>query len=684
MSPIRNPYRSSEDEFYTMPASTQGHHRNAHSATMDNADMSWAAHDRDPNRLRIGGTLYIGTRARAGPTYPAAQRSNVDEYGEDGYGYTGPRELVQHDLNNSVPRRHIRRDSNEGSRRPTSVSGYNDVMPRSYGVRERERRPPPNIRAFDRLPGRVPNWDPTAVRSSVAPLDPVQRPAPFEPVDPIRKTGLARPQSMYHDSRDPRRTGRDDQYEVRDDDRRKPSRKDTYDDEVEQRGFGIRTDKSERSEQRTDRERNDRRPEKSDQYGRDYRDEDRTEHKSRDAIATGISLAGAALGLNAAKNSLGTRDEDREDRKRREYEEESRRRRERDESRDTKERRYREGERDRSPRDFPPPQSRDRGAPPRDTRDARDAPPPRDPRDAGPPPRDVPPYAPEPFLDRKRRDSRDGRDAPPRDVPPYAPEPFLDRKRRDSRDRPVSRDGRDVDTDRRRQHPGLSGNAIDDRSDGSDNAAPLRPRRESRARRESANQQQQGAFDPKDTMGLKALKDALNAKDAQAPPPIPPKEPLTASRTPRASMTRDSRDVADIRSGLDERRPRDLVQNNDDRQLRVVSPPREKPEVKPVKSILKQARPKFPEDPSPIREGVAPLKDAKKDGVPPDARWTKISRKLVSPAALEAGKERYEARDDFVIVLRVLSRDEVQGYAEITQKIRCMCPFVPLNLNRMY
>jgi len=42
----------------------------------------------------------------------------------------------------------------------------------------------------------------------------------------------------------------------------------------------------------------------------------------------------------------------------------------------------------------------------------------------------------------------------------------------------------------------------------------------------------------------------------------------------------------------------------------------------------------------------------------------------VDPEALELGKERYEAREDFVIVLRVLSRDEVQGYAEVTQKLR--------------
>jgi len=126
------------------------------------------------------------------------------------------------------------------------------------------------------------------------------------------------------------------------------------------------------------------------------------------------------------------------------------------------------------------------------------------------------------------------------------------------------------------------------------------------------------------------------------------------------SMNKDAREVADIRSSL----------NQDPRTPRIVTPPPLSATAAPVKSILRQPREKFPEDPAPIREGVAPLKDAKKDGVPPDARWTKISRKLVNPEALEAGKERYEAREDFVIVLRVLSRDEVQQYAEVTEKIR--------------
>ncbi|KAJ5900899.1 uncharacterized protein N7473_004969 [Penicillium subrubescens] len=72
----------------------------------------------------------------------------------------------------------------------------------------------------------------------------------------------------------------------------------------------------------------------------------------------------------------------------------------------------------------------------------------------------------------------------------------------------------------------------------------------------------------------------------------------------------------------------------------------------------------------PRSEGVAPLKDANKNDIPPTARWTKIDQLLVSPAALEAGNERYEERLGFVIVLRVLTKEEIQAYALKTEEIR--------------
>lgn len=90
-----------------------------------------------------------------------------------------------------------------------------------------------------------------------------------------------------------------------------------------------------------------------------------------------------------------------------------------------------------------------------------------------------------------------------------------------------------------------------------------------------------------------------------------------------------------------------------------------------VRGILKPPKEKFPETADAMREGVAPLKESGGlKGIPPGARWTKIDRRLVSPAALEEARERFEERMDYVIVLRVLTREEVSKFAVRTQEIR--------------
>ncbi|KAJ9284111.1 hypothetical protein DTO021C3_8300 [Paecilomyces variotii] len=122
----------------------------------------------------------------------------------------------------------------------------------------------------------------------------------------------------------------------------------------------------------------------------------------------------------------------------------------------------------------------------------------------------------------------------------------------------------------------------------------------------------------------------------------------------------------------DESIAKETSEEPQDRQKRSVTvdaaAPKE-PEA-PPKGILKPPREKFPEEPTAVREGVAPLKDAQKNGIPPGARWTKIDRRLVNPAALEAGHERFEERSEYVIVLRVLTKEEIQAYAVKTQEIR--------------
>ncbi|KAK0279089.1 hypothetical protein LTR35_008824 [Friedmanniomyces endolithicus] len=104
-------------------------------------------------------------------------------------------------------------------------------------------------------------------------------------------------------------------------------------------------------------------------------------------------------------------------------------------------------------------------------------------------------------------------------------------------------------------------------------------------------------------------------------------------------------------------------------RVRIVDPPTEEEERKP-KGILKRPTQKFPDHPNTIREGVAPLKDATGKGIPPGARWTKIDRRLVNPEALEEAKERFEERLDCVIVLRVLTKEEIQKLADRTSALR--------------
>ena len=105
------------------------------------------------------------------------------------------------------------------------------------------------------------------------------------------------------------------------------------------------------------------------------------------------------------------------------------------------------------------------------------------------------------------------------------------------------------------------------------------------------------------------------------------------------------------------------------KSVQIVAPRKESPPA--LKGILRKPTEKFPEDPEPIREGVAPHKDSLKGkDIPVGARWTRIDRKLVNPEALERAKERFEERMDCVIVLRVLTKEEIQKLADKTKEIR--------------
>ena len=66
---------------------------------------------------------------------------------------------------------------------------------------------------------------------------------------------------------------------------------------------------------------------------------------------------------------------------------------------------------------------------------------------------------------------------------------------------------------------------------------------------------------------------------------------------------------------------------------------------------------------------MAPL-DAAKKGIPPEARWTRINRRLVNPEALEQEGVRFEEYPDYVIVLKVLNQEEISKYTQKTHEIR--------------
>ncbi|RDW94785.1 hypothetical protein BP5796_00548 [Coleophoma crateriformis] len=73
---------------------------------------------------------------------------------------------------------------------------------------------------------------------------------------------------------------------------------------------------------------------------------------------------------------------------------------------------------------------------------------------------------------------------------------------------------------------------------------------------------------------------------------------------------------------------------------------------------------------SPRQEPLRLAPDQNGNEIPPDAKWTKIKRTLVSPEVLVQDHRRYEAHPDFVAVLGVLTYEQIQDYAARSQALR--------------
>ncbi|TWU75238.1 hypothetical protein ED733_005679 [Metarhizium rileyi] len=675
-SPLRDDYRASDGQVFSQPASSMRSRNTARSYHASSPSEDFGRYkDRADSHLSPR-ELEAYRNSRPSVVYPSDPRHSTAaiDYGDDGYQYTNAGELVKYDLDQSKPsrsRRHDRHDSFDAGyyrpnvnydldRRNLNINTSHDLnrTPNGMSSRQYDGRPgpPPSTRGFDKI-NRV--YDPR----DVPPAAPVP-PAPTAATSQLEIPGTAgsgrrpRPLSLHQDA-GLRSTHHDDLYRSREDERVMRDIRDRdfdrrlepprfYDESVASRGFGIRTDplnapeepKERRREARLDdsrrrsdeeissgldKDREGRRRSRPDPIDdrrdgrqstkRDKDEEDQDEFRSRnhETLAGGLGAAAtAAAGLVASSKSGDKRDQG-------------------------------------------SPGSKRRRSPPEDREIGQEVISDHDPRQSF---ERVSKPTRENDVFREREAIRERLSPPVRDHP---------------RDKgPARRETQDSSSfGRRRPDTDLRTSGEPARLSGSDSDETKRPLRRSRASQ---------AFNPNDASDLKKLKEQLASMEMSDKRQEKDSERSAPTEKPRARSTSPSKQRVAASSPRDssqemprnESRGRELVvPAGEGKQVRLVSPPREKTEGKPLKGILKQPKVSFPEDANPVREGVAPHKEDKKlKEAPPGARWTKINRKIVNPEALTIGKERFEVRDDFVIVLRVLSKEEIQAYAAATQVLR--------------
>jgi zinc finger CCCH domain-containing protein 13 len=427
------------------------------------------------------------------------------------------------------------------------------------------------------------------------------------------------------------------------------------------RGYDDRETERERERQRM----LEREPERERHHHRRDTDRDRGDYRKENGEASkpglaqaatgGLAGAAAAFGLNKLfnKDKDGDKDTERDSDKERERKRERERERERERDRDRD--RDREYDRERDRYDQPPAADRDRKLRDHVSRSDDSAPMDRPHRD---------PYAePDPGLGF----AFEKRSEPPRSQPqPERRESQWDRERERVHERDFEREHEDVkpgagvvempkipidpDEDYRRRmeqvQRELGRTSISDDRQGSESDAERERRRREREQRRREKEERE-MREPKLDAGV-----GLTGFDTTVPPPQMRRSFETESQsTAPSSQTETLRRKSSILDApMMTSEPAQIIDNSlsekRENRVRIVDPPTEEEEKKP-KGILKKPTEKFPEDPNAVREGVAPLKDATKKGIPPGARWTKIDRRLVNPEALE-GKLYHH----FVIVVR--------------------------------
>ncbi|KAJ4349199.1 hypothetical protein N0V95_004782 [Ascochyta clinopodiicola] len=606
-------------------------------------------------------------------TKPSTRHAHAD-LGDNGYSYTDPASMYR---DTEPAWRRPRAGSVERGSRPSSM--IVDRPPRSS---TRELGPPPSTRGFDKINAGVPRH--AGRSSSIERRDRYQDPYASDS-GPHRSSSTRHAPAVHQEPpREARRADTYDDYDRRgkevESKRHSTVDRSFEDHQVASRGFGIATGNpslahdqyaldrqplyAPHETQRAppvdhapsgyhpDRGSEARRSERPvstyDSYDPPRTERPRTEHKrdgsrqdanpNRDSRAVPVAagaLAGmaATAGIAAAAGKAKEREreeressEERERQRRREYDERDRR--------DGRERR------DRAPEDRREPERREALPPP---------PPPLQPA----PPVAAPAYA--MAQETGRPLSRD-RPYPNEENPPPKPP------------RKTSPEGSDVerprhyaerDSDRSRKEPAPAASAIDPDEEYRRRIAQAEKEAE-QSRRAAADRQDSDSDGGRERRRRHDRGDRERSRSRSRGRD----ERSRASPPSQAPSRYNDRDLVVEPESLDKLNP-----DAPGKSVQIVVP--RKDQSPPIKGILRKPTEKFPEDPEPIREGVAPHKDSLKGkDIPVGARWTRIDRKLVNPEALERAKERFEERQDCVIVLRVLTKEEIQKLADKTKQIR--------------
>lgn len=611
-SPLSKTYRPRGDEgYYVQPASSSSrkdHHRNYSAVSEDMARLNTGA-PASRDRTDRGGYIRAGSgRERRGYNYDAPSRDMLDDDDDGGYEYTDRREQMYRD---TAPKPRPRGDSFSGGRRPLSMTGMEDYLPRVPP--NRDGRPPVTNRGFDKIGQIESSRQGTRYNDLRSPDYTSDRGEPYEV--PRRRPSTRKAVAIHQEPDEAYKPYRDD-YDDGYDKRSRETRKNAViEDEVDPRGYGRREEprKQEYDDAQTDRigEEKPRRHRKhrhrhsdedADKDRKDRGDPPKDKHdRGEELLAGGLAAAGVA-GIAAE----GSKHRHRRDRERRDLE--------------------------------------DRAVIDRD--DDRGAPATRDPADV----RNVNVDQ----SDEERRERRARRRERRR-----LEDEARDREELETRERNSERPRDNLEPTRVNMEPprvNMEPSRIN----------PELPRGNMEPPRGNVEPPRINMEPSRANMEPPLMESTIQKQPSheRSPHPSPPEmlESPYRHRPRRRSPSTSSSTTSSTPSPPSS--PRPFI------PMRVVSPPTSQEPEPPKKGILRAPREKFPEDPMPVREGVAPLKDAGKKGIPPNARWTKINRELVNPEALEEGNERFEERVDYVIVLRVLTKEEIQEYAQRTQAIR--------------